>query len=264
MSEKEWSRSRYWLFHFLQSRHLRPKFRWPPRAIGTRLSQALALALPAWSSQDRAWLTRRLADRARCDPAWVQAVRLMVREADHHEHLLGKWSGTARVREPEGNLRVRFRALRCRLGVRFELSRVLLLGLIRSGLMEAVERYSAADDDLTRTLMRDLRRELDGHRQFLSEWLTAEFADFNFVRRNLRRWRLRLMFASLLSVHLLCRGALIRRCGTSPIAFALEQWRGFARMLEEMVPYRREALLTALLNQREYPWGAESSAARHE
>jgi hypothetical protein len=257
MQREEWSRSRFWLCHFLQSRHerLRVDFS-PPRP-----------ADPAADSELRRWLARDefappiheagflhgAAERYAADPAFVQAQRLMVKERLVHAQLI------ARLRERLG-LANRPRTRRAWLiasafglaGPRFEMSIFLLADLIDLATLEQVQ--AETDDPAVRGVCGSIRRDRRGHVEFLTERLTMELADLNFARRNLRRARLRALFAAILANALYRRGALLRAAGASRRAFAAGAWREFDATLERVVPYRRDALVSALGLQREKPY----------
>ena len=264
MYEREWPRSRYWLAHFLNFRHMRAKIDWSaPGELPAPLAQPVADWL-AWVAQVNepsrqrmlAWSLRDCAD----DPAYVQSLRLFVKEEQHHTAIINRWlSQRDLAGKPCGALRAVMRRVIRPLGLRFELS-VLLLGEIVTVTMnrlvlDAATRmdqagHPPADAALTGVL-RQLIAEHQVHLTFHSERLTAEFADFNFIRRNLRRMRLRGMFAALVAGVARHHRALLAVIGCPRRRFADQAWALFSAVLERMVPYRREELMATLLEQRE-------------
>ncbi len=133
---------------------------------------------------------------------------------------------------------------RRKLGARFELSVHLMRLIVLAEQCRHVVRTSH-DDDLI-NICRQVRGDLAGHIAFLSERLTLEYADFNFIRRNLRRVRLRGMLLAAVAVLPPVAGS---RMNTTIVAA-----RRFESILERMVPYRRDALLNALGHQRKRPY----------
>lgn len=270
MKLEEWSRSRYWLFWFLQSRHLRARIKWckaeapkPDSASPDFADHQLTPlfdGLPGWDHAERVWLAKAVSDHARIDPALVQAIRLMLREADHHEQQLARWRllgcPDSPVR-PSGWVRKITQRFARFLGPRFELSGMLLTGILRHSTARCIA--ARAKSPITEALMSDMTRELDGRNRFLAEWLTAEFADFNFIRRNLRRWRLRLLFASILVFTVLRSRRARSEAGISLWEFVANPVARFRQTLEQMVPYQREQLLSALTEQRDNPWPDQSA-----
>lgn len=251
MSDIEWSRSRYWLSHFLYSRHDREAL--AETAHAASLPKAIAAWFERQSKQhedgDR-WLVQNAQDHHSGDPAYIQTLRLIARERQYHRALLGHAIGcdgsAIRSRSVLADLRRRV------LGARFELSLRLLDDLLAVTLLLRVERRFHTQ--LPSGWFNLILREKSAHLAFTTECLTAQYADFNFVRRNLRRLRLRLMCATL-AAHTAWRyGPVLRATGSNRRRFLLDVWRQFATLLERMVPYHREVLLTALLNQQQKPY----------
>ena len=255
--EREWPRSRYWLAYFLHSRHERlPIDIDELRSVAaSKPTAALLECLAAmwWRRGRHPWLVRDALSRHGDDPAYVQSLRLIGREelyaagllngalVEKHAHRLGETShfglgGARRV-----------------LGWRFELSMRLLSDLVSTELLRLT---------LAQCGCRALRSAIDqvltdkaAHKAFFAERLTLAYADFNFVRRNARRQRLRAMFACGLAWAVLKHAPLLAATGTSATGFARRCWRTFNESLEQMVPYKRDALLSALALQRHRPWG---------
>lgn len=265
MRDGEWSRSRFWHGHFLYSRHERPVVSWTgpadlPRALARPLCNWLAGWLAPEDGTDD-WLIEKAVCDQEADPAYAQSLRLVARERHHHRHLVERLLqrlGPGRDGPPSGGgvPRLLVTVRRRLLGVRFELSVRLLRDL--ADLMVLAHLGGTCPDRAWRGAAATLVAEKRGHIMFLTERLTLLYADFNFVRRNLRRLRLRLMWLACL-LHVIGRhGSLIRATGQARSAFLLAGLRHFARLLESMVPYRRDALLAALLNQRREPYAEPS------
>ncbi|MCE9591929.1 MAG: hypothetical protein K8S99_15575 [Planctomycetes bacterium] len=260
MAASEWSRSRYWLCHFLNSRHERGRIDWsspaptaPPEAPGDSQSiRHLAGDILA-GCVGTAALAVRVAQRYPEDPAFVQSVRLMVKERMYHANLMGRvrerlQTGSRSTTGPRGWVA----SMAALPGVRFELSLLLLADLLDTAVLRRVE--TTVGDPAVRQAVQTVLRERRGHALFNAERLTLELAELNFVRRNLRRLRLRMMFATGLAWTVARSGRLLGACGVGRRAFAAEAWRGFSDVLERIVPYRRDALLSALMSQREHPY----------
>jgi hypothetical protein len=145
-------------------------------------------------------------------------------------------------------------SLRRRVGIRFELS-VILLGQV-TDVMVWRELERALRGGPGEALAAEVLREKLGHVQFHAERLTHEFAAFNFVRRNLRRLRLRLMFWAATHYASHRAKALLRELDVPRTRFTRSCWAAFELLLEAMVPYRRDQLLATLLRQRERRYDA--------
>ncbi len=307
MYEREWPRSRYWLAHFLNFRHMRAKIDWSaPGQLPAPLAQPVADWL-AWVAQVNEPSRQRMLDWALTDcaddPAYVQSLRLFVKEEQHHTTIINRWLTARKLAgAPCGALRAVMRRAIRPLGLRFELS-VLLLGeivtvtmnrLVRDAVRragpcsargvvpaseiagstgphpsplpssgagegaagaplgtETVMAAAARSDAALAGVLDQLITEHHVHLSFHSERLTAEFADFNFIRRNLRRLRLRGMFAALVAGVARHHRALLAAIGCPRRRFSAECWSLFSTVLERMVPYRRETLMATLLDQRE-------------
>lgn len=254
MSGKEWSRSRYWLCHFLNGRHERPRIDWaiPTTHPGTPIVASLG-RLPSPGMVNEAALAMRVAVRDAADPAMVQSVRLMLKERHHHHELMSKVRSrfAAGTRAP-GLFHRLGTALAHALGVRFELSLFLLADILDTTVLRKME--STLEDAPSRQALQSILRERRSHVAFLTERLTMELADLNFVRRNLRRWRLRAMFILALAWTTLIHGRSLGSTGTNTSQFVLEAWHNFRTLLERMVPYHRDTLIRALLSQSERPY----------
>ena len=246
----EWSRSRYWFSRFLHNRHvrLRPAGRDCPSPFGD-----LASAWRDWAAHRRAslshqtaWLVSAAVHRCAHDPAYIQSLRLISREQAYHADLLGTPPSPSRSRSSM------LTSVRRLLGMRFELS-VLLLDDLAD-----LATYDLLADALTPGPLRDACRQIAHdrrmHAMFHAERLTVEFADFNFIRRNLRRLRLRAMFAAAVARVAVRHAALFRAAGIRRTMLIGYAWSLFRSLLERMVPYRRDALLAMLLDQRTDPY----------
>jgi len=264
MQDRQWARSRYWLCHFLHNRHERVKMNWDAPADDA-MSEGLRGSMThwlAWISQTNGPARDRLIHWAvsdcASDPAYVQSIRLFVKEEQHHTTLIERYLALrAQPMHPGGLVRGAVRSVIKPLGLRFELS-VLLLSEIAVITMHRLLLPQVKDQAL-RGLLTQINHDHQCHLSFHCERLTAEFADFNFVRRNLRRLRLRAMFVTAFKGITLHHRALLRYTGCTPRAFAAHCRSNFATILEQMVPYRRETLLARLLDQRENPYAKASA-----
>ncbi len=268
MQDRQWSRSRYWLCHFLHNRHERVRIAWDAPAGGSigsadstgSASDPLPIATArwlAWISQTNAPARQRLIDWAvtdcASDPAYVQSIRLFVKEEQHHTLLIERYLALrGQPMQRAGWGRAAVRACIRPLGLRFELS-ILLLSEIAVITMNRL-LLAQAEDQTLRGLLTQLIHDHQCHLAFHCERLTAEFADFNFIRRNLRRLRLRAMFITAFKGMTLHHAALLQMTGCSPRDFARNCHAHFNSILERMVPYHRETLLARLLDQQENPY----------
>lgn len=244
MRAGEWSRSRYWLGHFLYSRHTRPRIAWDDPSPPGR--EDLETAAWLWEVVSRhglarAWVIRRATAQYHTDPAYVQCLRLVLREQQHHRDLVTRLHRHWRMATPRMTAAGKDPAKP--LGVRFRLSVQLMSDVADLVGLEAIVHDEASDPAL-RGVAATLARERAMHVTFMTERLAHEFADFQFVRRNLRRYRLRTMFAAILAV----------RYGPFGGGFAVTSWRRFASILEALVPYRRDELIRLLTLQRDRPF----------
>lgn len=253
MRPGEWSRSRYWLNHFLNARHRRAKAAWdvPACAAATDVAAAAWLGVvTARPGIDRAWIASHAAMRCQGDPAYVQTLRLVGREQQHHRgqaaRLLDRL-GLPRPAPPaETHDWVR------PLGVRFCLSLQWMTNILDSVVLD--ELAASCRDPALRTVAATIAQERRVHTAFITERLADEFADFHFIRRNLRRWRLRGMLTGLAPRHLVRQRVLLEAMRLSPLAWTARTRHRFEATLEQMVPYRRDALLHLLTHQREQPF----------
>ena len=257
-----WSRSRFWLCHFLHNRHIRLRAEaLPSLKQPERMDQAILTWLQRFAARAQrmpTWLIESALHSHADDPAFVQCLRLWIKE----EHYLSKLA--TQMQRPTLLLpgsavvsgRMRFipplPRLRHHLGLRFEVS-ILLLGHVIE-LVSLRHLHAQAQDATLRSSLEQMWRDRQQHVAFASEWLAREFADFNFFRRNLRRLRLRMLFALMLSDYLRHQGATLRTLGLSRGQVFRESWTSFAHLMENMVPYHRDALLHLLLSQREHPY----------
>lgn len=258
MQDREWSRSRYWLCHFLQNRHERVTIPWQdPSSDGDERLNASVAHWLRWISETNAPARQRLISWAvtdcASDPAYIQSMRLFVKEEEHHAATIARYLTLRRLTAPEGGFtRAAVRAMIKPLGLRFELS-ILLLSEIAVITMNRLLLAKTGDGAL-RWLLTQMVHDHQCHLAFHSERLTTEFADFNFVRRNLRRLRLRVMFAMAVKGITCYHRPLLKALDCPPRQFASQCAAGFRCVLERMVPYRRDALMARLLDQRENPY----------
>ena len=264
MDKAEWSRSRFWLGHFLYSRHDRPPLTWQ---CDERLPITLGPPLVRWLDRRLGrcedfgpWLIAHAVQVHARDPAYIQAARLWIKECEYHRRLYQRLIGCLTASPPRrprlpgwDSLVARVSRWRFRLlGARFEMSVRLLDDLMDLAVLRAVDVGGAAAT--VRGVCEIVRREKQAHLAFTSERLTLLYADFNFIRRNLRRLRLRLMCAALLCQVAWQNGPLLHAAGTTRWRFMRRTFAQFSALLERMVPYRREALLAALVDQRREPY----------
>ena len=94
MSHEEWSRSRFWLCHFLHSRHVRQPIEWGSHAdTNPRFVDAIALWLTASRydpHEGGAWLVARAVRDCPYDPAYIQSLRLLVKEQRYQDELIDR------------------------------------------------------------------------------------------------------------------------------------------------------------------------------
>ncbi len=256
MMDHEWPRSRFWLCHFLYNRHQRAAIIWnddentPPAEPAC---SAIGQFLDWQTGFDRAGRSR-LVDRAtaQCadDPAYIQSLRLFIREEEHHQANVQRWleqRGQSSI--PADSLRSLLRGITRPLGVRFELSIVLISEIVTLTLNRML--FDQSSDVVLNGVLRQLMTDQEQHIAFHSERLTAEYADFNFIRRNLRRWRLRSLHAVLVRVAAWRHRSMLKAMNIEPKVFKRISCANFETILGRMVPYRREALLKTLVEQRE-------------
>jgi hypothetical protein len=257
MLKREWSRSRFWLCHFLHNRHERVRIDWRPEAdlapaLRRPVLTFLRRAFPGQPDGGR-WLIAQALRHCLGDPAYVQSLRLFTKEEAQLHDLMDRLR--ARYGDPRpssGTLHAAAVRARRVLGLRFELSALLTGELLNIAVLKLVE--PAVSDPTLHDVFRQALADRQGHAAFHAERLTLEFADFHFLRRNLRRLRLRLGFGLMLAAVVVRYGRLIRAAGGSRRAFATASWHNFQATLERMVPYHREALLAALLHQDQRPY----------
>jgi len=131
-----------------------------------------------------------------------------------------------------------------RFGVRFAVCQQLIEAIVlRAQGEQWQDKLVQAGATREARLIQRLIRDFSGQIAFCSEWLTFTYADFNFIRRNLRRARLRLMFRAT---------ALAWTRAPAPEGWRPEGRTRFEATLERMVPYRRERLLQRLRLQQEH------------
>lgn len=253
MIDHEWPRSRFWLCHFLYSRHERPYIHWDAPCVDEPLRRSAGEWL-SWQIQINDGSRQRLIDHAttECatDPAYIQSLRLFTREEHHQREIVERWlDESGHDISPQGRVRHLMRLAVRPLGLRFELS-LLLLGEIATLTMNRLMLERASDTKLAGVL-NQLILDHEQHIAFHSERLTAEYADFNFIRRNLRRSRLRGMFATLVRGIAWQQRRTLKAMNVSQSEFRRDAQRNFEAVLSRMVPYHREALLESLGQQRD-------------
>jgi hypothetical protein len=211
----------------------------------------LLTTLPSRDELDYAWLIDRSLRWERDDPAFVQSLRLFVKELRFQQSLLTRLHRHPRGEGQRSIVRRAWSRLRRWFGLRFEMSCLLMGQLVRWRMSQSLAELS--DSESVAGVCRQLERDCEAHIAFLSERLTREYADFNFIRRNARRWRLRMMCA----IELLRARRAAKRVGM-PCAFmkadAIACCRQFEAVLERMVPYHRDALLATLKEQTREPY----------
>lgn len=257
-----WSRSRYWLCHFLHNRHVRHRVNWEASTQQTSVLPAGALTglIHRLRAPQPGLLDVIATSESRCaaDPAFVQSLRLFARERSfHHDlvtRLLRHHHPAAVLPDPSGMYRDQLRkeVTASVLGMRYFLASLLLDDVIDLGVLRLVQKHHphGPAQDVCQVLLHD--KSL--HAAFLAERLTLEYADFNFIRRNLRRMRLRGLFVVHLKRVLTQDRELFKTSGVSRASFAMDAWRRFECVLETMVPYRRDMLLRTLRGQSEKPY----------
>jgi hypothetical protein len=259
MDRGEWSRSRYWLCHFLQSRHQRLPVAWDRLAESPPIERKALIRLLLRLQRGGLLTGRKLVSatepEAGIDPAYVQAVRLYAKEEQFDAGLSGKTLrglGQGYPRPGPWWLGAAVRRVCPWAGVRFELS-VRMIGLVLDSVLLELAGRIARGPALA-AVRQQLLGDKQAHLTFVCERLTMGYADFNFLRRNLRRLRLRGMFVACAMFAAARHGPLLRAAGLTPPRFLWQAWTRFAETVEAVVPYRRDALLAALLDQREHPF----------
>jgi hypothetical protein len=272
MRDGEWPRSRFWLCHFLHNRHDRAPIDWaisssteqdqPDTSPSPASTHAIADWL-TWSSQTHTPSRNQLLDWAiaQCpnDPAYVQSLRLFIREEQHHQVLIKQWLSKRHLKgQPAGGKRAATRKLVRPLGLRFELS-LLLLTEIASRCLNEITAEQVNDPALL-GLLSQIMHDQQCHIAFHSERLTTEFADFNFIRRNLRRWRMRTMMGTLLTGLAIRHRPLLDALGVSASTFMSRCWQQFNNVLEHVTPYHREKLAATLHQHEHRPYDKPAQA----
>lgn len=203
-----------------------------------------------------------LLERGGDDPAFVQCVRLLLKERAYHAQLLarcGQHLSPARRQPPTAGPRLHrpspMDRLARRLGPRFEFARLLLEDLrLLTVLPSILHRPDPADRPVLHAALEQVLADRRDHADFLAERLTREFADFNFLRRNLRRYRLRFQYAACLTADLALHARLFDTLHAQPPGYVPRAWRSFSSTLEQIVPYHRDRLLLLLLTQEREPY----------
>jgi len=253
-NQHEWSRSRFWLCHFLHNRHVRLRIEWnrPIDPPGEGLPASLRAFLTRaghFESPWGPWLVRQGMRRWTGDPAYVQSLRLLVKEQRFHRQLVEQ---LLEVMTPSSEFTAgRGKTRRPALGMRFELSVLFIEDLLTNSTLEVLVHAAGG---LIGQVCSQIVRDRAAHLAFVAERLTMEYAAFNFVRRNLRRARLRAMFEAALMLRLRENRRLLYDCNLLPRVFAGHCRARFRQWLERMVPYHREVLLQSLLQQAEKPF----------
>jgi hypothetical protein len=215
------------------------------------------------SFRDRGRTNQWLADHAEQiagrDPAYAQAVRLYIKEERYLRDIVIGTLGT--LAPPTPTRFDRFirpwalstvAAIRRRLGLRFDLSIRLIGHVTDMHLLEAAGHVAVPA--MPRALLDQLTASKRAHLAFHAERLTADYADFDFFRRNATRVRLRLMAAVALTYVALRHRRSLRAARISPLRFATTGLTRFQRMLRRVLPYRRRELLNTLVAQQRSPF----------
>ena len=264
----EWARSRYWLIYFLNNRHQRAAIDWQNQSDVRSDREVLRLWLKGEARREigrhqiMVWQAIR---ECGADPAFIQALRLLGKEQHHHLQLLNELRTRSmpplqRLATPGSSW-----SLSRHLGLRFGFACNLIDDLLELQVLATV--HAMIGDPPSRAAIEQMIHDRRAHVAFVSERLTMGYADFNFVRRNLRRARLRIMFGALLLLTLARFLAVVSgsgRVGAGEISaknrmqvvsqFLVTGWREFQRQLEAMVPYRRDMLLARLMAQQQRPY----------
>lgn len=259
MSKEEWIRSRYWLSHFLYSRHSRSPINWE---LADTDSVDLRRLLGRWftglrqeSAQSGPWLIARSMQEQAYDPYFIQTLRLLVKEQRYHADLVGqlvakmdlethgRWS---HIKAATRRILTKYR--RKLLGPRFEISILLLTDLLDLALLSRVEQRT--DSSVIKGVCQNIATDKMAHIVFATEWLTLAYADFGFIRRSLRRLRLRAMWGVMLFFAVGRHGRLIKAIDSGRWPFIQAEYGLISKRLEQVVPYYRETLRAALDAQR--------------
>lgn len=258
MNEQEWSRSRFWLCYFLDNRHRRAKRQWSTASFASKdqlrpiLHRYVSLVRSA-DLQARQWMIDEAARTLTHDPALVQSLRLLIKEQQYHDRELSVLLVGSDQSGQSTDLPHRvYRAVRRRLGLRYEMARLLISLIVQYEWLSALRENWP--DFGTTALCTQLQHDMQGHIAFLRERLTHEFAEFNFARRNLRRWRLRGLFTLRVSRMTWHARASLRELGLSPRVLAHRSLDHFEQVLRQMVPYHRGELVRQLQGQQSEPF----------
>lgn len=254
----QWSRSRFWLCHFLHNRHIRRKVDWSaPLLPHARLAPEAIFGLQQRlhaPHQGLADLIEQAPHVYQRDPAFVQVLRLYLRERQWQEQLLEKVASrhsSDAAFTPRATRRKRVTA--CVLGMRYFMASLLLDDILETVLLQHV--IARLQDRPTAAALEQLLSDKQAHIAFLMEYLTLAYAEFNFVRRNLRRARLRGLFRIHLRRLLSREKPLLAAAAVSLHPFKRACTHAFEQTLEIIVPYKRDALLRTLAMQQDAPFG---------
>lgn len=223
----------------------------------SRTAIAQWLHRPAWlqGSPGEHLIREAISHHQQADPAFVQTVRLLVKQQHRHAQLAQRAASRLDpdcVRPRSGPADRLTATVLMMPRVRFAFSVLLISELIECQVLDALRRadVSPCVSDVSRWLLRDKHQHLN----LYAEHLTMAYTDFNFIRRNLRRARLRGMFVTLMTCQMRQHQPVIKSLGVNPAAFAARCWQSFNTELELMVPYHRERLAALLLMQQDRPF----------
>ncbi len=248
MNTNSWCRSKYWLCHFLNTRHLRPKIDATHAATNnTPLHHFLEKqnALPLFHSQ---WPINQTIQHHNQDPAFIQAIRLLAKEKQYHQSLRNNILTTLSTPStPYTPTNIRSN-IHKRFSLKFALSIDLIDQIIALTIYQSMAY--ARTQTPSPTPYQQLAKDTNNHITFYTEYLTYAYANFNFARRNLRRLRLRAMFITALHQ---------TQKTYTPILtpnFKASAWQTFEIAIHTMLPYRRTTLSQNLLRQEQAPYAS--------
>ena len=203
-------------------------------------------------------VTDRIVSRFSHDPAYVQSLRLLTKERAVHAKVAGQLTSRfaaspERTREKKPLKLGRLARVVRGMSIRFALSCIMLSDMVSVQLWEMASE--STDDAALRDAATLVSRDRVRQAAFMRERLTMEFSDFNFIRRNLRRLRLRLMFSLIALLILWRHRRFIRQCGRPLSRMFVDSRAHFETALELIAPYKRDRLVQLLLSQREHPYG---------
>ena len=246
MTTSHWCRSKYWLCHFLNTRHLRPKIITPSQPINNNpLYYFLQKqnALPLFQSP---WPINQAIHQHDQDPAFIQTIRLLAKKKTYLQTLRINIINT--LTPPHTPYTpTHIRNIHSRFSLKFALSIDLIDQVI------ALTLYQSQAQAPNHATYAQLTKDTNNHITFYTEYLTYAYANFNFVRRNLRRLRLRAMFITALYQTQKIYTPLL------PESFKQDAWLIFESAIKTMLPYRRTTLTQNLRHQEKNPFATPQS-----